>query len=292
MRIKELFTVPNGKKVTEKVFGRVLISSICSILLCMACLAGTTWAWFAVSIENKGNVIQIGTPEVTVTVNGDSFTSGSSLSASEHRVEISRTVNWDDLHQKMEFFVILTIQSEGDTAIYQIAVSESSSVTIKTNGECKLSWEASWFAPASADEISDGVIAVATEDDTVPATEPTASPSTEAVTEPATEETTTPSTESYTEGTTPATVPSTEAATEPSAETTTTEATEAATEAATIPTTTGETTEPTPATEETTIPATDATITPTTEPTSIPTEATEPVSEPGGTTSPTGTADH
>lgn len=59
MRIKDLFTVPEGEKVTEQVFHRVLISSICSILLCMTCLAGTTWAWFTVSIENTGNVIEI-----------------------------------------------------------------------------------------------------------------------------------------------------------------------------------------------------------------------------------------
>ena len=61
MGIKKLFTVPEGEKITEQVFCRVLISSICSMLLCMACLAGTTWAWFTVSIENTGNVIEIGT---------------------------------------------------------------------------------------------------------------------------------------------------------------------------------------------------------------------------------------
>lgn len=67
MRIKDLFTVPEGEKVTEQVFRRVLISSICSILLCMACLAGTTWAWFTVSIENTDNVIEIASewPEST-----------------------------------------------------------------------------------------------------------------------------------------------------------------------------------------------------------------------------------
>ncbi|MBO5953166.1 MAG: hypothetical protein J6Q53_03480 [Oscillospiraceae bacterium] len=68
MRIKELFAVPDGEKVTEKVLTRVLLSSICGILLCMACLAGTTWAWFTVSIENTGNVIQLATVEKTVTI--------------------------------------------------------------------------------------------------------------------------------------------------------------------------------------------------------------------------------
>lgn len=293
MRFRDLFTVPTGQKVTEKHLRRVLISSICSILLCMTCLVSTTWAWFAVSIVNTDNVIQIGTPEVTVTVNGASFTPGDSLSTGEYLVTINRTVNEDDLQQKMEFFVILTIQSDSETpAIYKLAVSESSSVTIQTNGDCKLSWVASWFLPASADEISNGVIVVTAEDGTDPSTELATSHSTETVTEASTEATTIPSTESSTEGTVPTTVPSTEATTEPPTETTTTEATEAATEAITVPTATGETTEPTettPATEDTTIPTADATTAPTTAPTSNPTEATEPITESEDTTSPSET---
>ena len=59
MRIKKLFTVEKEEKITEKRLLQVLISSVCSMLLCMACLAGTTWAWFAVSIENENNEIRI-----------------------------------------------------------------------------------------------------------------------------------------------------------------------------------------------------------------------------------------
>ena len=66
--LKYLFTVPEGEKITEKHLTRVLVSSICSILLCMSCLVSTTWAWFAVSVENTGNVINIGTYSVTTTV--------------------------------------------------------------------------------------------------------------------------------------------------------------------------------------------------------------------------------
>ena len=59
MRIKHLFTVTPEEKLTEKRLLQVLISSVCSMLLCMACLAGTTWAWFEVSIENHDNEIRI-----------------------------------------------------------------------------------------------------------------------------------------------------------------------------------------------------------------------------------------
>lgn len=66
--LKYLFTVPEGEKITEKHLTRVLVSSICSILLCMSCLVSTTWAWFAVSVENTGNVIEVGSFAVTTTV--------------------------------------------------------------------------------------------------------------------------------------------------------------------------------------------------------------------------------
>jgi hypothetical protein len=72
--IKKLFTVPEGKKITEKAFARVLVSSICGILLTMACLAGTTWAWFAVSIRNSGNVIETAQVNVAVSISDSSGT--------------------------------------------------------------------------------------------------------------------------------------------------------------------------------------------------------------------------
>ncbi len=68
MRLKDFFAVPAGKKVTEKDLHRVLVSSICSILLCMACLVSTTWAWFAVSLENTGNIIAIATVDASIVV--------------------------------------------------------------------------------------------------------------------------------------------------------------------------------------------------------------------------------
>ena len=98
MRIKNLFCVPEGKKVTEKMFAKVLVSSICSILLCMACLVGTTWAWFSVSVENTGNEIQIATVTAVVKVlqgeNEISKSNGSyTLQSGTYDVEITLTNN-------------------------------------------------------------------------------------------------------------------------------------------------------------------------------------------------------
>lgn len=287
MRIKELFTVPDGKKVTEKAFGRVLVSSICSILLCMACLAGTTWAWFTVSIENTGNVIQIATVTADISIT-DGVTSTIAESPDNHYTLESGTyaiavkVQNDATNSTHPVYVLMSIASGEEPDYYYFTFEPNSSepqrIELCFSDSVTVSFSVSWVKPVSAEPFgNETVISDATE----PATEPSTEIGT-AATEPSTEATTIPTTED-------ATTPTTEPVTEPSTEETTiptTEATEAATEAATIPTTTGETTEPTPATEETTIPATDATTAPTTAPTSIPTE---PVTEPDGTTSPTET---
>lgn len=68
MRIRKMFSIPDGEKITEKALRKVLFSSICSILLCMTCLVSTTWAWFAVSIENTGNAIQIATVTADISI--------------------------------------------------------------------------------------------------------------------------------------------------------------------------------------------------------------------------------
>ena len=93
MRLKELFSVPEGKKVTEKVFGRVLISSVCSILLSMACLISTTWAWFTVSIENTDNVIHIATVTPNVQI-----TSGENVILPDGGRRTGTTGIWEDMY--------------------------------------------------------------------------------------------------------------------------------------------------------------------------------------------------
>lgn len=57
--VKYLFTVPEGEKVTDRHFRRVLISSVCSILLSMTCLVGTTWAWYTASIQTPAITLQV-----------------------------------------------------------------------------------------------------------------------------------------------------------------------------------------------------------------------------------------
>lgn len=218
MRLKDLFTVPTGQKVTEKCLHRVLISSICSILLCMACLAGTTWAWFAVSIENTGNVIQIGTPEVKLMVNGESFNSGKELPAGKNEILIEHANEQDDLQKKSTLYVTLSVNNV--VRGYVMLDSNNgykTSIIIETAEQYPLSWTASWFDPGNPDvkPLIDNPIHITVENPTEETTEATTVPAaTEEMTgstkttTPATEETTIPTADATTAPTTaPTSIP-------------------------------------------------------------------------------------
>ena len=112
MRLKDLFTVPTGEKVTEKHLNRVLVSSICGLLLCMACLVGTTWAWFTDSVVDDGNVIQIGTPQVVLKLDGADVANGGALTAGEHTISVTHGNQADSLAKKSDLFVTFTISGQ------------------------------------------------------------------------------------------------------------------------------------------------------------------------------------
>ena len=169
--------IPKEQKVTEKYLRRVLISSICSILLCMSCLVGTTWAWFAVSVENTGNVIQIATVETDLTIeNGENTVTKSedgsySLEVGTYTVGIQAASN--STASDSELYAVFSID---DAPAGYIALEEDTSVatytdsnqirrfvaklTIKANKKCKFSWEVAWMQPDSAEPLTDGAITV------------------------------------------------------------------------------------------------------------------------------------
>ena len=155
MRIKELFAVPEGTKVTEKVFGRVLLSTLCGILLCMACLAGTTWAWFAVSIENAGNEIRIAAVDADVTLFldgtmlGKTADGGYDLAAYEYAV----TVQMNN-EAKSPVYLVMTVTQNGTTLYYGIPFATGTSTVTKQlridTAPATVSFSTSWVMPAAA----------------------------------------------------------------------------------------------------------------------------------------------
>lgn len=156
MGIAKLFAVPQGQKVTEKHLRRVLAASLCSILLCMTCLVGITWAWYTVDIENIDNVIVIGTPEIRLTVDGQTPESGGELAAGSHSVILEHGNREDDLQQKAALYVTFTLQGGGGITNGCVVLNGenqyAAELTVENNTQepCVCSWEVSWFAPANA----------------------------------------------------------------------------------------------------------------------------------------------
>ena len=214
MKIKELFTVPEGQKVTEKVFHRVLISSICSILLCMSCLVGTTWAWFTVSIEDAENVIHIAQepPGVRVTVEeSDIDFSARKLPAGTHTLLVAHPNEADDVQQKSILYVTFSVDEavKGYVTLNQ-ENNYMTSIQITTQQDCLVSWTVSWFTPGGVTPLDSNEIDLIVEDESEPTDETTEDPSasTEEETEPSSEtiaptQTTTDPSQTTTETTAP-----------------------------------------------------------------------------------------
>lgn len=245
MRLKDLFTVPTGQKVTEKHLRRVLISSICSILLCMTCLVSTTWAWFAVSIENKENTIQVAewslkvsiTPatKLTETVDGTSsvqYENGIyTLQEGKYVIDISfsSTAQGNDLDQATVYLIMVenigqtemkydAIFTMGDNGVY---MPIQKTYEVGTGEQVKLSFSFTRMNPQIDNDLITAVFEVeekATNESTEESTQETTDPANPSGNIDSAEPPTGDETDSATESSTEA---STEAATEPSTESTT-----------------------------------------------------------------------
>jgi len=177
VKLKYLFTVAPGEKVTEKHLRRVLISSVCCILLCMGCLVSTTWAWFTTTIVSEGNVIEIGTfdTEVTIMLNSETvYDHGYTFEKSGvYTVKITNTGSTDG-YCSVSFSVgNETYQTE------TIPSDESVTFTVKVNGtavDLRMDITNHWgSSPKST--MPDGPLSFGTEI-TEPETEPSTQEST------------------------------------------------------------------------------------------------------------------
>ena len=62
----------NQKKLTDKAFSRLLLTSAIGFFICIACLCSTTWAWFTGSVVGADNEIKMaGSCLLTITVECD-----------------------------------------------------------------------------------------------------------------------------------------------------------------------------------------------------------------------------
>ena len=107
----------NNKKSTK----RTLVSSVLSLVLCMAMLIGTTFAWFTDSVTSSNNKIQSGTLEIDLELLEKDGT-WTSL-----KDENKAIFNWDKWEPGYTDVKILKIKNEGTLAVKWMAkfVSEN-----------------------------------------------------------------------------------------------------------------------------------------------------------------------
>lgn len=65
--MKEYGTAERGR-VTDAAMTRAIAASVIGIMLCMACLIGTTWAWYSASLTSGENEITVANFAVDVTI--------------------------------------------------------------------------------------------------------------------------------------------------------------------------------------------------------------------------------
>lgn len=66
--IQSLLYVPKHQKPTDENILRLLMPSVIGAVLCMVCLAGTTWAWFSASMQTELSAITAAEYTVSVTI--------------------------------------------------------------------------------------------------------------------------------------------------------------------------------------------------------------------------------
>lgn len=156
-----------GQKVSEKVFGRVLISSICGIFLCLACLVSATWAWYVVGIENPDNTIEIATVTAHVTVDDGSILAGEdgayALPMGAHILQVKPD------NQNAAAYVVMSVNGT-PTCCFAFASGQNAPATMEVTvyeAEAKLSFQSQWTQPEVAPagpELTIGTAPAATED--------------------------------------------------------------------------------------------------------------------------------
>lgn len=162
MRIKDLFTVPEGTKVTEKMFSRVLISSVCSILLCIACLSTASWAWFTAGVESTVD-IQIApvTLETRVTLGTqtvDALANGSySLEPGQYQLEL--TLEREE--PKYTAYVLVSVRHKDTQAHYffpfpaNAGKTQAATLTV-AEAPAVINFQVTWISPAAAVALENG----------------------------------------------------------------------------------------------------------------------------------------
>lgn len=158
--LKNLFSVPKGKKVTEADMKRVLVSSVCGILLCMTCLISSTWAWYTVSMETAAFTIDVADAKLAIEVNGAQVdgTSVVLTPAVETVVDVTFTPAQtpDALNVTPQRYIIMTVIDELEQPLgtYYVACKDDvTQVKLLTDAACTVYFTPAWQIPPTGKQF-------------------------------------------------------------------------------------------------------------------------------------------
>lgn len=84
--LKSIFYTAKHQKPTDDNILRLFLSSFVGIILCMACLAGSTWAWFSATVQTVPQTIEAANYDISAAVtdaSGQPVPSGQPLEAGQ-----------------------------------------------------------------------------------------------------------------------------------------------------------------------------------------------------------------
>ena len=154
-------------------FGRVLLSSIFSILLCMVCLVSTTWAWFSVSVENTDNKIVLATVKTNLVVTMSNGTTADAangvyeLAAGDYLLQAASESNASEADAFGErtnpVYLIMTVVQDDKTESFYVLVDSGSAAqshkfSISAGNAARVTFSVSWVQPVQAKPL-DGTAA-------------------------------------------------------------------------------------------------------------------------------------
>ena len=77
----------NNKKITDKAFTRFVATSVVGILVCIACLCSSTFAWFTTTQDSSQNTITSGTFDHEIKIEITSAGSGETIAVTDGAVQ-------------------------------------------------------------------------------------------------------------------------------------------------------------------------------------------------------------
>lgn len=84
--LKEIFYAPKHSKPTDENIMRLLLPSFVGIVICMVCLAGSTWAWFSASVQTAPQTIEAASFDISAAItdeDGEPVSPGQPLRAGQ-----------------------------------------------------------------------------------------------------------------------------------------------------------------------------------------------------------------